>query len=104
VYGLSDDGFLGTARKRRNPEGVINSLLTGLGARGFTYRYGFPVLALELDGDPILSIELAAQPLPAPMNTAGLELETKGMHPMLGQGREEQVAADALGVVVKYRA
>ena len=104
MCGLSDDGFLGSAGTARNPEGVINNLLAGLGACGFAYMYGFSVLALEFDGEAILSRELSGQPLPTPMNTAGLELETKGMHQMIRQDRDEQMAADAIGVVMKYRA
>ena len=104
LYGLSDDGFLGIAGSVGNPEGVVNNLLPGLGACSFAYMYCFSVLSLEFDGDAILSFELSAQPLPAPMNTAGLELETNGMHQMIRQDRDEQMAADALGVVMKYRA
>ncbi len=36
--GISDDGFLGFAGTVRNPEGIINDLLAGLGPCGFAHR------------------------------------------------------------------
>ena len=104
MCGLSDDGFLGIAGTVGNPEGVIDDLLPRFGPCGFAYMYCFSVFALEFDGDAILSLEFSAQPLPTPMNTAGLELKTYGVHQMIGQYRDEQMAADAIGVVMKYRA
>ena len=79
VRKFSDDGFLCFAGAVRNPEGVINDLLAGLGPCGLAHMQHPSVLAFELDGDAILALEVSAQTLPTQMNTAGLELKANGV-------------------------
>jgi hypothetical protein len=59
-----------------------------------------PVLALELDRDPVLPVEFAANPLPAEVNAAGLQLQADGVHQVVGQDGNEQIPADAVGLVM----
>jgi hypothetical protein len=86
---LSDDGFLGFAGTIRNPEGIIDGLLAGLRPCSFAYMYHFSIVALKLDGDTVLALKLPANPFPAPMNAADLELKPNGVDQMISQDRDE---------------
>ena len=61
----------------------------------------FTLFAFELNGDADLARERLAQALPAQMNPAGLELKADGVHQVISEYRDKEMATDALGVVVK---
>jgi len=65
---------------------------------------GLAIGTLELDRDTVLTRELSAQTFPAQVDTAGPKLKTNRVHQVMGKHRDEQVSADAVGLVVKDRA
>lgn len=102
--GLFDDGGLGLARAWRYAERVVDVLLTGLGARGLAHVHGGAIGTLEFDGDAVLAAKRSADPFPAQRNTASLELEANHVHEVVSEHGDEQMAADAVGLVMKDRA
>jgi len=80
---------------------MIDGLLARLGTGALAKVQGLATGAPELDSDPVLTRQLSTQAFPAQVNTAGLGLKTNRVHQVIGKHRDEQVPADALGLVVK---
>jgi hypothetical protein len=90
-WGTSDNCLFGFFRAVRDTESVVDDLVTGLGAGGFTDVKGFSIGVFKFDSHAVLPAELSAQTFAAEMDAAGLELNTNHMHEVIGQHRDKQM-------------
>ena len=104
LYTASDHGGLGFAGARVDTQGIVDDLLARLRARRPADMDRAPVGAFEFDGDPLLGTQAPAQRCPAQIDLAGFKLETHGVNDVVGEHRDEQVASDAVLLVVEDRA
>ena len=92
----SDDHLLDASGSGVGVECAIDGLLAVLGAGGLSHMHGTAVLAPEGGGDALLSFEDGAQRVPACVFTGLAQAAADGLHQLVGDHGDEEVAVGAL--------
>ena len=89
--GGSDDGALRPAGVGREAKNFDDGLLMRLGPGGLPDMHASAIAAPQRGGDALLRAERFTQRVPCVIDAFGLELQTQGMHKVVGQYADEQM-------------